>query len=191
MPNPAVFREVGGAVEKRCPRCALWKTAEGGFVRYAKPLASGAPRYSSWCKSCVAAKQAEYHEQTWGPERLAFSAHKRTRTVRAYLTYLRAKAVQRHGSAITVDELEALWERQEGRCALTGWPMTRELGKGTVPTNASIDRVDSRHGYLVGNVQLVCRAANVAKHDLSVSDFLALCAAVVKVHHGQDSCLAT
>jgi hypothetical protein len=184
MPNPAVFRELDGVQYKLCPHCDAWKQAEGSFVRYSKPLASGAPKYGSWCKKCIAAKQASYHKRTWGPEKLQFTAHKRTQSARAYLAYLRSKAVRRGGDCLSLDALETLWFAQGGKCALTGWPMTMELAKGVVPTNCSIDRVDSLQGYIPGNVQLVCRAVNVAKHDLSPNDFLALCRAVVEKTHG-------
>jgi len=58
------------------------------------------------------------------------------------------------------------------------------LGAGVIPTNASIDRIDSHQAYVVGNVQLVCRVSNVAKSDLSTDQFLALCAAVVEKSNG-------
>jgi hypothetical protein len=145
---------------------------------------SGEPKYNSWCKTCIAAKQAEYHKRTWGPDKLQHSAFKRTKSVRSYLAYLRCKAVARKKGleVASVDALEVLWPVQQGRCALTGWDMTMELGKGSVPTNCSIDRINSKLGYEVGNVQLVCRAANVAKSDLSLSDFLLLCRSVVEAN---------
>jgi hypothetical protein len=62
--------------------------------------------------------------------------------------------------------------------------MTMELANGVVSTNCSLDRIDSGHGYVVGNVQLVCRAANVAKSDLSTADFLKMCRAVVEKGNG-------
>lgn len=146
---------------------------------------SGEPKYNSWCKSCVSEKQASYHKRTWGPERLQHSAFKRTKSVRSFLTYLRSKAVQRgKGEVISADALELLWNTQGGKCALTGWDMTMELGRGAVPTNCSLDRIDSSRGYEVGNVQLVCRAANVAKSDLSLNDFITLCRSVMEVRHG-------
>ena len=146
---------------------------------------SGEPKYNSWCKPCVSKKQASYHKRTWGPEQLQRSAFKRTKAVRSFLVYLRGKAAPRgKGDVLSVDAIELLWHTQGGKCALTGWDMTMELGRGTVPTNCSLDRIDSNRGYEVGNVQLVCRAANVAKSDLSQSDFIALCRSVVEVHHG-------
>lgn len=180
------------------PRCTVLPdgTKPCTQCRAVLPLASfsttgkrvdGSTKHNSWCKSCIAAKQASYHKKTWGPDRLQFTAHKRTRSARAYLAYLRAKAVRRgDGECISLDALETLWFAQGGKCALTGWPMTMELARGVVPTNCSIDRKDSQQGYVPGNVQLVCRAANVAKHDLSQSDFLQMCRAVLENAHAKN-----
>ncbi len=146
---------------------------------------SGEPKYNSWCKACVSTKQASYHKRTWGPDKLQHTAFKRTKSSRAFLSYLRSKAIQRNkGEVISLDALELLWNTQGGKCALTGWDMTMELGRGVVPTNCSLDRIDSSEGYVVGNVQLVCRAANVAKSDLTTKDFITLCRSVVEAHNG-------
>jgi hypothetical protein len=56
--------------------------------------------------------------------------------------------------------------------------MTFIRNAGRVPTNASLDRIDSSLGYHLSNVQLVCRAANSAKSDSTNSDFIALCVAI-------------
>lgn len=166
---------------KACTKCG-GIFALGKFYTTGKKV-SGEPKYNSWCKVCVAEKQASYHKRTWGPDRLQHTAFKRTKSARAFLGYLRGKAVQRgKGEVLSVDALELLWHTQGGKCALTGWDMTMELGRGSVPTNCSLDRIDSTGGYEVGNVQLVCRAANVAKSDLSQSEFVALCRSVVEVH---------
>ena len=167
---------------KTCPHCGE-KMPLSGFYTNGK-LVSGEPKYASWCKKCIKIKQASYHARTWGSQKLQYVAHRRTKTVRNYLAYLRQKAHKRNKSdvMISLDGLETLWFSQKGQCALTKWPMTMELGKGVVPTNCSIDRIDSCMGYVPGNVQLVCRAANIAKSNLLASDFLALCKAVVATH---------
>jgi hypothetical protein len=169
--------------DKQCTKCKAMSSLDGFYTT--GMLVSGEPKYNSWCKKCIVAKQASYHKRTWGPERLQHSAFKRTKSVRSFLAYLRSKATQRgRGDVISIDALELLWNTQGSKCALTGWDMTMELGRGTVSTNCSIDRIDSSRGYEVGNVQLVCRAANVAKSDLSMNDFVTLCRSVVEVHNG-------
>ena len=169
-------------VNKTCTKCGTLLPLASFYTSGKK--VSGEPKHNSWCKTCIAIKQAAYHKKAWGPERLNFVAFRRTKTARSYLGYLRGKAIKRKqtANAMSLDALETLWIAQKGLCALTGWPMTMELGKGTVPTNCSIDRIDSSIGYVPGNVQLVCRAANVAKSNLMPSEFLALCKAVVTTH---------
>ena len=182
MAKTAPFTTPNGS-HKLCTKCKSELPIEKFYTTGKK--VSGEPKYNSWCKECVSTKQASYHKRTWGPERLQHSAFKRTKTVRSFLTYLRGKASQRgKGEVLSVDALELLWHNQGGKCALTGWDMTMELGRGVVPTNCSLDRIDSGRGYEVGNVQLVCRAANTAKSDLSQSDFVALCRSVVEAQNG-------
>ena len=170
--------------EKRCTHCGTMKMLSGFYTSGKR--ANGSYKYNSWCKECIAEKQSSYHKRTWGEDKLKYTAFKRTKSVRSFLQYLRSKAVQRRKQQeiISIDALELLWATQEGKCALTGWPMTMELANGVVPTNCSIDRIDSKLGYEVGNVQLVCRMANVAKHDLETQEFIKMCRAVVEFNDG-------
>ena len=46
--------------------------------------------------------------------------------------------------------------------------------------NVSLDRIDSRINYSVGNVQLVCQDLNRMKHSLSEEAFAEYCRAVVQ-----------
>ena len=61
---------------------------------------------------------------------------------------------------------------QNGRCAMTGHPMTWYRGVGGSDFNASIDRKDPGQGYVVGNIQLVCNAINFMKGTLSDAEFI-------------------
>lgn len=169
--------------EKNCTHCGAVHPISSFYTT--GRLVDGSPKYNSWCKGCISKKQASYHKRTWGEDKLKYTAFKRTKSVRSYLQYLRSKAQQRRKDeeVISLDALELLWSAQQGFCALTGWPMTMELANGVVPTNCSLDRVDSGAGYIVGNVQLVCRAANVAKSDLSTADFVKMCRAVMEKAH--------
>lgn len=68
---------------------------------------------------------------------------------------------------VEVDFLEFLWEQQNGKCALTGVEMTYKFGSLFA---ASPDRIDSSVGYVIGNIQLVCKAVNIAKGSASDAD---------------------
>lgn len=98
-------------------------------------------------------------------------------TYQSYLTklYQQSKS-KRVGTdvtfSITLDEIIALWEAQNGRCALSNVPMTHHKdGQGRKDFNASLDRVVPERGYIAGNVQLVCDRANTMRHTLSMDMF--------------------
>ena len=80
---------------------------------------------------------------------------------------------------LTLDYLMYLWERQSGKCALTGVQMTYKFYEGRVNTNLSVDRIDSTKGYSKDNVQLVCMAANQMKNDLQMDELIKLCKAIL------------
>ena len=88
---------------------------------------------------------------------------------------------QRLGAArgrgeLSRDMLIDLLKRQNYRCALSGVPLTCLLQKGTVTkTNASIDRINPKGGYVLENVQLVCAVINKFRVDLPVNEFVSWC----------------
>lgn len=83
---------------------------------------------------------------------------------------------------LTVDFLMDLYILQKGLCSLTGWFMTLDAPAmcNQIREAISIDRIDSRTGYIRGNVQLVCWQVNIAKHDLTSECFMNLCKSVIK-----------
>lgn len=68
--------------------------------------------------------------------------------------------------------LRGLWEKQDGRCAVTNIQMVHKFG---YLESVSIDRIDSSKGHVKDNIQLVCLAVNRMKNSHSnedVSNFL-------------------
>lgn len=85
------------------------------------------------------------------------------------------------GARLAFADLVALWERQRGRCALTGVRMshTHSLAvSDRFDRNVSLDRVDSRGPYAPGNLQLVCCAVNRMKSQAPDDAFVWWCRAV-------------
>ncbi len=74
-----------------------------------------------------------------------------------------------HVCDIDYDYLWGLYETQEGRCALTGVPLSHTYGSMLA---VSVDRIDSNQGYVRGNVQLVCSSANLAKKNYTQDEML-------------------
>ncbi len=81
---------------------------------------------------------------------------------------------------ITKEYLKNLWDSQDGKCAICGIPMTFELCNGRTPTNVSIDQINHKKGYIIGNIQLVCMAVNQMKSDLEMDDLYTFCEAILE-----------
>jgi hypothetical protein len=85
---------------------------------------------------------------------------------------------------ITKEDAVALFVQQNGRCALTDWPIalpTRARGRGT----ASLDRRDNKCGYVHGNVQWTHWRINRMKNVLAEDEFIEACGAVTN-HRGTE-----
>lgn len=107
--------------------------------------------------------------------------------VEKQLVSLLSKA-RRRGSACDVDAeyLLGMYDAQDGRCAISGLPMTtfHGLGYKRCPTNISIDQIDAGAGYIKGNVQLVCWIVNAMKQQMTNEQVIALAAAIFNNQRG-------
>lgn len=81
---------------------------------------------------------------------------------------------------IDLQYLHELWNTQKGLCALSGIPMTYYFDSGRVPTNVSVDRINSNLGYIKGNLQLVCMAVNQMKSDLTIEQLKYFCKSILE-----------
>ena len=85
-------------------------------------------------------------------------------------------AASRRGIDYQLEDKD-LWElfiSQGKKCALSGLPI--EFGKkGREVGSASLDRIDSRKGYVVGNIQWVHKDVNIMKMDFGQDYFSDLC----------------
>jgi len=82
------------------------------------------------------------------------------------------KRTKEHAFTITREDLYNLWEKQDGRCAISGVFLTHHRdGSGAKDYNASIDRISNVKSYTPENVQLVTYRINLMKHALSEDMF--------------------
>lgn len=65
---------------------------------------------------------------------------------------------------LSVDAIQSLLDEQGGVCAITGLHFKADKPEGLRirPWAASLDRIDGRLGYVLGNVRVVCGFANIA-----------------------------
>lgn len=83
---------------------------------------------------------------------------------------------------LTVDYLFDLYNKQQGLCAVSGRVMTYIAGEGRVPTNMSIDRINSNIGYVEGNIQLACVQANKMKMELTREELYSWCKDIIETN---------
>lgn len=92
------------------------------------------------------------------------------------LRKLRTYANGRSSCTLSDDFLLNLWNKQEGRCAISGIKMSTETNDLYV---VSLDQIVPGEGYVEDNVQFLAWAVNRAKGDLSKVDFLNMCLQIV------------
>lgn len=81
---------------------------------------------------------------------------------------------------IDLEFLKELWNKQNGKCALTGFDMNFNItNKNRNPYVLSLDRKDSLKGYTKDNVQLVCYSANVMKGMMEIPELKKFCKAII------------
>jgi hypothetical protein len=73
---------------------------------------------------------------------------------------------------VTIEDLDRVWESQNGKCVYSGVPLV--IGSKRNEQTASLDRIDSSIGYVVGNVQFVHKDINCMKWDFPEEKFLRL-----------------
>lgn len=82
-------------------------------------------------------------------------------------------------------DLEYLWKiyvDQNKKCPYTGIDLFLECknSDSRTPSNASLDRTDSKLGYIEGNVNWVYKPINIFKGVFSHEEFISLCKLVAK-----------
>lgn len=90
---------------------------------------------------------------------------------RVFLKTCKMRMVQKNREVnLSLRDLKEQWDKQKGICPYTGWKMkiapcqSRKSIRKT-PDRASLDRIDSKKGYVKNNIQFVSLIAQYAKND--------------------------
>ena len=142
--------------EKICPRCKVLKSRSKFYIKNGK--------IDDVCKIC--------------------KINSRGDSVRLFLQAALRKVRYRskkykHDNELDINFLLDIYNKQKGKCAITGLKMTYSVGNGWTYKNVSIDRIDPTKGYTKENVQLVCWIINIMKHDLTDLEFRNYCKLVL------------
>jgi|TARA_R110002020_G_scaffold202084_1_gene405060 hypothetical protein len=76
---------------------------------------------------------------------------------------------------ISIEDLIKIYEKQKGKCKLSGAQLTYTKGENkNADNNISIDRINPSESYTCNNVQLVAKQVNFLKHSMSEQKFIKL-----------------
>jgi hypothetical protein len=79
---------------------------------------------------------------------------------------------------ISMEYAWELYEKQDKKCALSGMPIIfakNKVGHTRGETTASLDRIDSKKGYIENNVQWLHKWINTMKMDFEQEEFIEFC----------------
>lgn len=98
---------------------------------------------------------------------------------------MRDAAVRSYEFKVTIEEGWELFLAQDRRCALTGLPLMFQQSHKTAKGTASFDRIDSKLGYIPGNVQWLHKDVNLMKLNFTEERFIEICNLVSRNARGQ------
>lgn len=164
--------------ELYCQRCKTYKPVSEFYENAS--TTKNRKYYSCNCKDCESERHKGY--------RLTHSTDDINTFFRDITTGCRGRAYRSDGKfecTINKDDLIALYEKQNHKCALSGIEMTTIKGSGKFPSNASVDRIDPGKNYSLDNIRLVCNHVNMMRSNLSDEDLLYYCKAIIE-HNDRD-----
>lgn len=135
--------------------------------------------YRNQCKACRRARQKETYEDRKDGQ------NKRLRTFRSTIkgaTHVSYHACMRRAKkegipfSVTLEYLRGLYEKQDGKCAMTGVTLVVNGGWNS----PSLDKMDPKLGYVEGNVQWLTKKMNTVKQDFTVEEFKELCKTILE-----------
>jgi hypothetical protein len=92
-----------------------------------------------------------------------------------------ARVKKRHKDYdITLEDLLEQWVKQEGICVYSGVRLNKSKKNGNIITTASLDRIDSKKGYVKGNIQFISIICNYAKNNVSHEEMIEFCKIITK-----------
>ena len=150
---------------KTCTKCKEVKST----TEFQKNCRSKDGRRSD-CAVCrnLARKESYYNGSDKG----------RYHTVRGKCTQHCASAKQRAKKRglefnLTSSFLEELWNKQGGKCAITGTEFDLKGTCALTGSGAAVDKINPKLGYTQDNVQLLCSWVNTMKNAHSMDEFKA------------------
>jgi DNA-directed RNA polymerase subunit RPC12/RpoP len=150
-----IWRNADGKWVSPCPDCGVERLFKGR--RHALASARGGSR----CRPCSSKEHRKRpHINGFRPGDIS--------------RFRDGAAARGYEFALTVENVSEMWDKQGGRCAISGIEMCKR------PRTWSLDRKDNSLGYTMDNVWLVEKRLNIMRNVFDVDEFIRLCEAVVE-----------
>lgn len=164
LPN---FKLINDVIYKLCTKCKKYKPMTSKFFPRRNNVKCG---YGSHCKECE-----DCEKERKKIKRATQEINDRDRFLSRLLSGCKTRALKNNiPFDLTKEQLIELFEKQNGKCALSNLEMQTVIKAGKNPFNVSIDRINS-----LSNIRLVCNSINTMCSNLSDEEFLSFCKAVV------------
>jgi hypothetical protein len=161
MDQGIVIEKINGRYYKPCPECGDLKS----YLRlcYAKQSL----KLNKCCKKCSNRKTDNCHRGWHRDIRISwFNKFKISAELRDIIF------------DISIDDIADLYIKQNKKCALTNWDIKFSDIGHPQKTDVSIDRIDSKNGYTLNNIQLIHKKVNMMKQIYTQEEFKEVCIAV-------------
>lgn len=149
-----------------CSSCGQYKSKEAFSKNKNNKLRDG---LNYVCKECYSTIYNNHRINNANDNKLDF-------TLKARFNDAKQRAKKRGiFNNLVITDIYEIWDKQNGKCAVSGVDMTVDNYSGRISTNVSIDRIDPTQGYIRSNIQLVCSTVNMMKGSLNMDEFLFFC----------------
>lgn len=168
-------------LQARCKDCTKLTNATRYAATTVESLVASRKRYIAVGKHQNKERYAKYRAQYLARR----SAELETVRGRLYSVFARARDRSRRYKRdfdITLDWLMLRWIENDGRCEMSGLPLTldRDLSGARfyAPMNPSLDRRDNSKGYTTDNTRIVAVMVNLGLNGFGDRAFIRMCKAV-------------
>lgn len=151
--------------------CGTERWFKGANLRAGRAMSCGCARAENpeWGQKAVP-KDSKYFFKSW-------------------LNSWRSKSQKRESKkhmlfTITLEELDAIYDRQSGLCYYTGRQLIPATGSkyAVSETNISLDRIDNNIGYTYDNIVLCTKMVNVSRNIQTQEEYIQMCKDVAEFH---------
>ncbi len=95
-----------------------------------------------------------------------------TRAGKKFCWFIARANSRKNNNGLTEEILNALWEKQNGRCAISNIELELPNKSKSKLYQASLDRIDSSKPYQEDNIQFVAMPLNLAKNNFQQNEFV-------------------